>query len=62
MKRKDLLLTLHEAAEHLKVNYGNLRVIIHRHQLKTVVLDGFDRRRRFISRSELNRRRRMTRF
>ncbi len=61
MKRKDLLLTLHEAAEHLKVNYGNLRVIIHRHQLKTAVLDGFDRRRRYINRAELNRSRRRPR-
>ncbi len=58
MKRKDMLLSLREAAEALGVSYGNVRLIIHRHQLKTVVLDGFDRRRRFISRYELNRYRR----
>ena len=58
MKRKDMLLSLREAAEALGVSYGNTRLIIHRHQLKTVVPEGFDRRRRFISRSELNRYRR----
>ena len=58
MKRKDMLLSLREAAEALGVSYGNVRLIIHRHQLKTVVLDGFDRTRRFISRYELNRYRR----
>jgi len=58
MKRKDMLLSLQEAAKALGKTYGNLRVIVHRYQLKTVVPDGFDRRRRFISRSELNRYRR----
>jgi len=58
MKRKDLLLSLREAADYLGKTYGNTRLIIHRHQLKTVVLDGFDRRRRYISRAELNRYRR----
>jgi len=63
MKRKDMLLSLREAADYLRVSYGNTRLIIHRHGLETVVPDGFDRRRRFISRSELNRyrRRRATR-
>ncbi len=58
MKRKDKLLSLREAADYLGKSYGNVRLIVHRHQLKTVVLDGFDRRRRYISRSELNRYRR----
>jgi len=64
MKRKDMLLSLREAAEYLEKTYGNTRLIIHRHQLKTVVPDGFDRRRRYISRSELSRyrRRRVTRI
>ncbi len=61
MKRKDVLLTLREAAEYLGKTYGNTRLIIHRHQLKTVVPEWFDRRRRFISRSELNRYRRRPR-
>ncbi len=58
MKRKDMLLSLREAASDLGKTYGNVRLIIHRYQLKTVVPDGFDRRRRFISRSELYRYRR----
>jgi len=58
MKRKDLLLSLHEAAEYLEKTYGNTRLIIHRHGLETVVPDGFDRRRRYIYRAELNRYRR----
>ncbi len=58
MKRKDMLLSLREAARYLGKTYGNIRLIIHRHGLETVVLDGFDRRRRYISRSELNRYRR----
>ena len=58
MKRKDMLLTLHEAASYLSKTYGNVRLIIHRHGLETVVLDGFDRRRHYISRAELNRYRR----
>jgi len=61
MKRKDRLLSLKEAAEALGVSYGNVRLIIHRHGLETVVPDGFDRRRRYISRTQLDRYRRMTR-
>ncbi len=61
MKRKDMLLSLHEAAEYLEKSYGNMRLIIHRHGLETVVPDEFDRRRRYISRSELNRYRRRPR-
>ena len=58
MKRKDMLLSLREAAKALGKTYGNLRVIVHRYQLKTVVPDGFDQRRRYINRAELNRYRR----
>ena len=63
MKRKDMLLSLHEAADYLKVSYGNTRLIIHRHGLETVTLDDprMDRRRRYISRTQLDRYRRMTR-
>ncbi len=61
MKRKDKLLSLQEAADYLEKTYGNTRLIIHRHGLETVVLDGFDRRRRYISRTQLDRYRRATR-
>ncbi len=61
MKRKDMLLSLREAADYLEKTYGNTRLIIHRHQLKTVVLPGFDQRKRYISRIQLDRYRRMTR-
>ena len=62
MKRKDVLLTLREAADYLGKSYGNVRLIIHRYQLKTVVLDDprMDRRRRYISRAQLDRCRRRT--
>ena len=60
MKRKDMLLSLQEAADYLGKTYGNTRLIIHRFQLKTETLDDprMDRRRRYISRAELNRYRR----
>jgi len=63
MKRKDKLLSLQEAADYLKVSYGNTRLIIHRHGLETVVLDDprTDQRKRYISRIQLDRYRRMTR-
>ncbi len=63
MKRKVKLLSLWEAADYLGVSYGNLRLIIHRHGLETVVLDDprLDQRRRYISRTQLDRYRRMTR-
>ena len=63
MKRKDMLLSLHEAAEALEVSYGNVRLIIHRHGLETVAANDprMDRRRRYISRIQLDRYRRMTR-
>jgi len=57
MKRKDMLLSLREAARYLGKTYAAVRVLIHRHGLETVVLDEprMDRRRRYISRAELNR-------
>ena len=60
MKRKDKLLSLREAADYLGKSYGNVRLIIHRHGLETVAANDprMDRRRRYISRSELNRYRR----
>jgi excisionase family DNA binding protein len=60
MKRKDMLLSLREAADYLRVSYGNIRLIIHRHGLETVTANDLrmDRRRRYISRAELNRYRR----
>jgi hypothetical protein len=63
VKRKEMLLSLREAADYLEVSYGNVRLIIHRHGLETVVLDDprLDQRQRYISRTQLDRYRRMTR-
>ncbi len=60
MIRKDKLLSLREAARYLGKTYEAVRVLIHRHGLETVTANDprMDRRRRYISRSELNRYRR----
>ena len=57
MKRKDKLLSLREAARCLGKTYGAVRVLIHRHGLETVAANDprMDRRRRYISRAQLDR-------
>ena len=63
MIRKDKLLTLQEAARYLGRTYAAVRVLIHRHGLKTVAANDpqMDRRRRYITRAQLDRYRRMSR-